>query len=674
MAAQDDTTGLGQNDSRRRVARTPIVSGWNGGASVSQSLSDNVGLAQHHIWWNSTGATAGLMTIWVRPAKSGFWIPVVTIPLATAPTGSRYQQGIIDGVMLTVSGLTGTLALNAGVNSVGIDFTPNGNRSLVDRRRFQVMEVATGWNGAAAITTLTPDHQGYAQHQISIVGGVGTVKLQARPLGSGAFVDINSDVQALSAGGAMAIFPGMFDAFQLVPVGTVTGSINAQIISIGQEMFFQDTTWQLAGNFGNAFNLVYGFPQPANDALVVHLAGPETITGAKTFNMGLTFGAGVSINMPTSGILAAWGGGAEITTGASGNTLTVTTAASAADTLHVNNTAAATVAAVDQNGDLTLGYNTLSSDLTFSLNSAAATYRALAIKTAGVSRATIGCSSTAESGSNAGCDVVINRYSDAGAFLGTSFTHTRASGLTTLTTSGLTTTLALQDTGANGANLALLGNGATTPNKYIRCVGGVLQIVNSAYNTPLLYLNDFGASTSMQLQGGFYPTADNAYPVGQASARWSVIYAATGAINTSDQREKTAIVANTLGLDFVNALPVSQFKFITKHNEVTPVLDGNGNPVLDATGMAETTLVPTPGVRTHVGSMAQAVVTALQNAGIDPSTMGMWSLDVPADPTSRQGLRENELMWVLWTAVQQLSAKVVQAQTDIAAIKAKLGM
>jgi hypothetical protein len=245
MATSSPTTSVADNDSRRRVVRTPIVSAWNGSATATKVLTDNVGLAQHQIWWTSTGATAGTMTISVRPAKGAFFVPIATVNLATTPNGVYFLQAILDDVQFSISGLAGTLAMNGGINSVGIDFTPGGNRSLVDRRRFQVKEVASGWNGAAAITTEAKELEGYSQHQLAIAGGVGNVKLQARPLGANNFVDVNLDTMTVSAGGALIIFPGMYDAFKLVPVGGLTGSINAQINSIGQEMFFPITPWQL---------------------------------------------------------------------------------------------------------------------------------------------------------------------------------------------------------------------------------------------------------------------------------------------------------------------------------------------------------------------------------------------------------------------------------------------
>ena len=45
---------------------------------------------------------------------------------------------------------------------------------------------------------------------------------------------------------------------------------------------------------------------------------------------------------------------------------------------------------------------------------------------------------------------------------------------------------------SNGANIKLVGNGSTTPNKYIASVSGVFQIANSARNQGLLNLTDSG--------------------------------------------------------------------------------------------------------------------------------------------------------------------------------------
>jgi hypothetical protein len=59
-------------------------------------------------------------------------------------------------------------------------------------------------------------------------------------------------------------------------------------------------------------------------------------------------------------------------------------------------------------------------------------------------------------------------------------------------TSGSSTSLVITDTGGNGANIKLVGNGATTPNKHIRANAGSLQVINSDYSAQLFTLSDAG--------------------------------------------------------------------------------------------------------------------------------------------------------------------------------------
>lgn len=49
---------------------------------------------------------------------------------------------------------------------------------------------------------------------------------------------------------------------------------------------------------------------------------------------------------------------------------------------------------------------------------------------------------------------------------------------------------------ANGANIALVGNGGTTPNKFIRAANGVLQFLNSAYSAVIATISDTGFLTT----------------------------------------------------------------------------------------------------------------------------------------------------------------------------------
>jgi len=58
-----------------------------------------------------------------------------------------------------------------------------------------------------------------------------------------------------------------------------------------------------------------------------------------------------------------------------------------------------------------------------------------------------------------------------------------------------TGSLVITNTGVNGANLRLTGDGATTPSKTIRATGGALQIINNAYSAAIFSLGDTGAIT-----------------------------------------------------------------------------------------------------------------------------------------------------------------------------------
>lgn len=48
-----------------------------------------------------------------------------------------------------------------------------------------------------------------------------------------------------------------------------------------------------------------------------------------------------------------------------------------------------------------------------------------------------------------------------------------------------------------------------------------------------------GYSVELATNGYFHPASDNGQAVGAAANRWNVVYAASGSINTSDEREKT---------------------------------------------------------------------------------------------------------------------------------------
>lgn len=145
------------------------------------------------------------------------------------------------------------------------------------------------------------------------------------------------------------------------------------------------------------------------------------------------------------------------------------------------------------------------------------------------------------------------------------------------------------------------------------------------------------------------PAADNAFTLGSSSKRWSAIYAATGVINTSDRRMKTDLAPCPLGLDFVLSLQPRMFRWTEGGQEVSARLQ----PDQPAPGRLDATA--REGRRSHLGLVAQEVKAALDAAGVD---CGLWTLDDPADPSSRQALRYDQLLAPLIGAVQELAARL----------------
>jgi hypothetical protein len=96
---------------------------------------------------------------------------------------------------------------------------------------------------------------------------------------------------------------------------------------------------------------------------------------------------------------------------------------------------------------------------------------------------------------------------------------------TTFLSGGVGGSTALLTTGSGNTNLALGPSVAGT---------GVIQFVANA-----------AERMRIDASGNGTPGADNAQAWGSGSRRWSVIYAGTGTINTSDAREKTAVLPMT---------------------------------------------------------------------------------------------------------------------------------
>jgi formylmethanofuran dehydrogenase subunit D len=195
-----------------------------------------------------------------------------------------------------------------------------------------------------------------------------------------------------------------------------------------------------------------------------------------------------------------------------------------------------------------------------------------------------------------------------------------------------------------------------------------------------LTIDKDGAERARITSGGnFRPGADNAYSLGEPSFRWSVVYAATGTINTSDERAKLDF-APTLGLDFITALEPVSYRYKNGKTvidqvedgteEVPAVLDEDGNEVTPATTKPKYKSVErvVEGTRRHHGLKAQQVKATLDKFDAD---FAGWVLENLDDPNSGQGLRYDQFIAPLIKSVQELSAQNAALTDRIAALEAK---
>jgi hypothetical protein len=155
------------------------------------------------------------------------------------------------------------------------------------------------------------------------------------------------------------------------------------------------------------------------------------------------------------------------------------------------------------------------------------------------------------------------------------------------------------------------------------------------------------------------PEVDNSMTLGAASFRFVDVYAVSGSVNTSDEREKNILGDNPLGLNFINKLQTIQYKWKVAQAAVKEnVFDDDGN----LTGERE--IEPArEGVRTFHGLSAQQVKATLDQLGVD--SFAGWVLADKDDPNSIQGLRYSEFIAPLIKAIQELSQ-------EVADLKAKL--
>ncbi|WP_185982850.1 DUF2793 domain-containing protein [Aureimonas mangrovi] len=214
--------------------------------------------------------------------------------------------------------------------------------------------------------------------------------------------------------------------------------------------------------------------------------------------------------------------------------------------------------------------------------------------------------------------------------------------------------------GANSAAPEYVGQLRARPGVGIALTNGSSSWWGLAVNTQT---NRVGIGTTEPVHkltvadGAVGPATDNAHPVGSATRRWSTIYAATGAINTSDARDKN--VEGPIGASaarIVDAVAPILYRWKIGGMEVVETgvekvpdgEDAQGNEMFVERTLTEER--PRAGVRRHAGWLAQDVRAAFEAEGLD---CGAWGLDEPEEAESRQWLRPDQLTAFLWEALRE---------------------
>lgn len=152
--------------------------------------------------------------------------------------------------------------------------------------------------------------------------------------------------------------------------------------------------------------------------------------------------------------------------------------------------------------------------------------------------------------------------------------------------------------GCSGSSASYLGS-------YTQVIQrGTFSGGNARFSYDIVAKDDAGTESQVTLNGlankSFAPFPDNSISLGVASFRWSVVYAATGTINTSDERAKQDIGdIDAAALRAWAKVKYCQFKF-----RDAAVTKGDG-------------------ARWHFGLVAQRVKEAFESEGLDAEAYGL---------------------------------------------------
>ena len=141
-------------------------------------------------------------------------------------------------------------------------------------------------------------------------------------------------------------------------------------------------------------------------------------------------------------------------------------------------------------------------------------------------------------------------------------------------------------------------------------------------NSFTLYV-DGTAGMSFDSSRNLAAGTDNNQTLGTAAKRWSVVYAGTAIINTSDKNQKQQIRELSIAEKAV-ALRLKNLIRAFKFNDAVAIKGQSA--------------------RIHVGVIAQDVAAAFENEGLDAYQYGMFCSDEMEDGSKRLGIRYDELL------------------------------
>jgi len=162
--------------------------------------------------------------------------------------------------------------------------------------------------------------------------------------------------------------------------------------------------------------------------------------------------------------------------------------------------------------------------------------------------------------------------------------------------------------GASGASYSVYNSGSVLG---MKSSSGTCALVDSSNRGVFFNVNTLS------------PTVDNSYSCGFSSFRWTVIYATTGTINTSDRNEKQ----NIEELSTAELAVAKRIKSLIKKFRFKDAVQKKGN---DA--------------RIHVGAIAQEVQDAFTAEGLNANHYGLFCSDTSKEGITTLGLRYEELL------------------------------